>query len=109
MPSDGTVMSFAVDCVERGQWFSEFKAGELWAKEPAGKAVMKQGGAASTATIVKFLNEGKPDCFITSGHATEHDWQPGYRYRNGTLGHKNGALLGIALDGAEHAVIAPAL
>jgi zinc protease len=103
----GAGTSFAADCVERGQWFSEFKAGEFWVKEPGGKAVKKQGEADSTAAIVKFLNEGKPDCFITSGHATEHDWQPGYRYRNGTFGHKNGILLGRALDGTEHPVDSP--
>jgi zinc protease len=103
----GAGTSFAADCVERGQWFSEFKAGEFWVKEPGGKAVMKQGDADSTASIVKFLNEGKPDCFITSGHATEHDWQPGYRYRNGTFGHKDGVLLGRALDGTEHPVDSP--
>ncbi len=99
--------SFAADCVERGQWFSEFKAREFWVKEPGGKAVMKQGEADSTASIVKFLNEGKPDCFLTSGHATEHDWQPGYKYRNGTFGHRDGVLLGKALDGKEHAVDSP--
>jgi zinc protease len=103
----GAGTSFAADCVERGQWFSEFKAGEFWVKEPGGKAVMKQGDADSTASIVKFLNEGKPDCFITSGHATEHDWQPGYRYRNGTFGHKDGVLLGRALDGTVHPVDSP--
>ena len=99
--------SFAADCVERGQWFSEFKAGEYWVKEPGGKAVMKQGEEDSTASIVRFLNEGKPDCFLTSGHATEHDWQPGYQYRNGAFGHRNGVLLGKALDGKEHAVNSP--
>jgi hypothetical protein len=54
--------SFAADCVERGQWFSEFKAGEYWVKDPGGKAVMKQGEADSTGSIVKFLNEATECC-----------------------------------------------
>lgn len=103
----GASTSFAADCVERGRWFSEFTAGETWVKEAGGKAEKKQGDADSTASIVKFLNDGKPDCFITSGHATENDWQPGYKYRNGTFGHRHGILLGKALDGTEHTVDSP--
>jgi zinc protease len=68
---------------------------------------MKQGEADSTASIVRFLNEGKPDCFLTSGHATEHDWQPGYKYRNGAFGARGGVLLGKPLDGREHVVDSP--
>jgi hypothetical protein len=98
----GAGTSFAMECAEQGYWFSEFTAGESWEK-PAGGAPREVPGAKdSTAAIVARLNEGKTDLFITSGHATEHDWQPGYRYRNGAFGHKDGVILGKALDGTVH-------
>ena len=103
----GASTSFAADCVESGRWFSEFTAGETWVKEP-GKPVRKERGADdSTASIVRYLNEEKPDCFITSGHATELNWEPGYRYRNGHFIQRGGVLTGKALDDSEHEVNSP--
>jgi zinc protease len=103
----GASTSLASGCVERGRWFSEFTAGEQWIWNP-GEGVHKvKGETDSTASIIGFLNEEKPDAFITSVQATEHDWQPGYKYRNGTFGHRDGALLGRALDGSEHVVDSP--
>ena len=32
----------------------------------------------TTKLIVDSLNDYKPDVFITSGHATERDWQLGF-------------------------------
>lgn len=98
----GAGTSFAMECVEKGYWFSEFKAGERWEKAAGGAPREVAGPKDSTAQIVARLNEGNTDLFITSGHATEHDWQPGYRYRNGTFGHKDGVILGKALDGTVH-------
>jgi zinc protease len=99
--------SFASECVTSGRWFSEFKAGERWVKESGGKARQTAGDADSVPAIVRYLNEGKPDCFITSGHASEHDWQPGYGFRNGTFADSNGELTGRALDGSTHRVKSP--
>jgi hypothetical protein len=98
----GAGTSFAMECVEQGYWFSEFTAGEYWEKTAGGAPRQVAGAKDSTATIVAKLNEGHTDLFITSGHATEHDWQPGYRYRNGAFGHKDGVIIGKALDGARH-------
>ena len=99
--------SFASECVTSGRWFSEFKAGEVWVKPAGGKASLVAGEADSVPAIVRFLNEGKPDCFITSGHASEHDWQPGYGFRDGTFAAKHGTLTGMALDGSTHPVHSP--
>lgn len=98
----GAGTSFAMECVEQGYWFSEFKAGESWEKAAGGAPREVPGAKDSTASIVAKLNEGRTDLFITSGHATEHDWQPGYRYRNGTFGHQEGGVVGKALDGTVH-------
>lgn len=100
----GAGTSFASECVEAGYWFSEFKAGEFWVKDRTSLAVQGQGAADSTESIAQRLNAGDTDCFITSGHATEDVWQPGYRYRNGTFIHRDGVLVGKALDGKLHEV-----
>jgi zinc protease len=56
--------------------------------------VHETGPADSTAEIVAGLNEYAADLFITSGHATEHDWQLGYRYKNGQFRCKDGQIFG---------------
>ncbi|MEY4272144.1 MAG: hypothetical protein RL250_1010, partial [Verrucomicrobiota bacterium] len=98
----GAGTSFAMECVEEGYWFSEFQAGESWEKPAGGVPRQVAGPKDSTAGIVDRLNAGHTDLFITSGHATEHDWQPGYHYRNGAFGHQEGVIVGKALDGTVH-------
>ncbi len=84
-----------LDLFESGKWFSEGKAGVYCIKQPGGKAEKKTGGPAdSTKSIVAYLNNERPDLFVTSGHATEHDWQLGYSYRNGQFVCGNGMLFG---------------
>jgi len=103
----GAGTAFAAECVEQGWWFDEFRAGERWVKEPGGTARRADGDKDSTAGIAARLNEGKTDLWITSGHATEHNWEPGYRYRNGTFVHRDGVVIGQALDGSLHPVRSP--
>jgi len=80
---------------ESGKWFSEGKAGEYGVKKPGGKAEKRNDGPTdSTQNIVAYLNRAQPDLFLTSGHATEHDWQLGYSYRNGQFVCGNGMLFG---------------
>jgi zinc protease len=103
----GASTNFASECVEEGYWFDEFTAGEKWTKSKGGIAEKLSGAKDSTESIVQKLNEGKTDLFITSGHATENDWQPGYKYRNGDFRHKDGTIIGKALDGKVHVVDSP--
>jgi zinc protease len=103
----GASTAFAAECVEQGWWFDEFKAGERWIKEAGGEARRADGAKDSTADIAARLNEGKTDLWITSGHATEENWEPGYRYRNGTFVHRGGVVTGKALDGSLHPVRSP--
>ena len=67
---------------EEGQWFCELTAGKLVRKLPHGKPEKLKVPTDTTAAIVDTLNTYKPQLFVTSGHASEHDWQLGYRYRN---------------------------
>ncbi len=100
----GASTRFAAECAEEGWWFDEFTAGERWAKARGGVATRADGPKDSTADIARLLSEGRADLWITSGHATEDDWEPGYRYRNGVFVHKDGVVTGRALDGSLHPV-----
>ena len=45
--------------------------------------------------------------FVTSGHATERDWQIGYRYRNGSFRSKAGQLYGLDTQGRKFPINSP--
>jgi zinc protease len=101
----GTGLDLSV--LESGKWFSEGTPGEYWAKQPGGEPQRRTGPADSTEAIVAFLNDERPDLFITSGHATERDWQIGYSYRNGQLLCRDGRLYGLDLKRGRHAIRSP--
>jgi len=96
-----------LDLFDAGKWFSEGKAGLYCQKAPGGRSEKKTGPADSTKAIVDFLNDEQPQLFITSGHATERDWQIGYSYRNGQLRCRDGKLYGRDTKRKEHAIDSP--
>lgn len=82
-------------CVE-GVWYCELRQSHMVRKELGGKAVgARTGSPDTTKALVDALNVYKADLFVTSGHATERDWQIGYRYRNGSFRCKDGQLYGL--------------
>jgi hypothetical protein len=83
---------------DEGVWYSEGEAGVRWEKAAGGKPERKTGPQDSTKAIVDMFSEFRPDLFLTSGHATERDWQIGYSYRNGQFRCKGGVLYGIDLE-----------
>lgn len=83
-----------LEAFEEGVWFSELDAGRMQRKAKGQAPVDETGPQDSTGAIVDSLNRFRPDLFVTSGHATERDWQIGYRYRNGYFRCANGALYG---------------
>ena len=98
----------ALDRCEQGKWFCELRKGYGVAKKQKGEAKTIQLPQDTTALFVEELNEGKPDLFVTSGHATEKDLQLGYRYRNGVFRNKkDGTLYGSDLSGKHHDVSSP--
>jgi len=92
---------------EAGALFDERKAGRMRIKEAGGDWHETEGPKDSTKAIVDYFNGEKPDCFITSGHATEHDWQIGYSYKDGQLRCKGGRLFGVDTKGKKHAIRSP--
>jgi len=98
----------ALERCEEGKWFCELRKGHGVEKKQKGEAKAIRLPQDTTALFVKELNEGKPDLFVTSGHATEKDLQLGYGYRNGVFRNKDdGALYGSDLSGKRHTVSSP--
>ena len=97
----------ALDRCQQGKWFCELRKGHGVTKEQGGESKVIKLPQDTTSRFVRELNEGKPDLFVTSGHATERDLQLGFRYRNGVFRCKNGTLFGSDLSGNQHAVNSP--
>ena len=53
------------------------------------------------------FNEFQPDIFYTSGHATEHDWQIGYNYPDGSFRCEAGQLYGLDTQGRRFDIRSP--
>jgi hypothetical protein len=98
---------FALQCCEQGLWYDELVKNKMVRKQPGGRIERLQGPDDTTAALVDTLNEYQPDLFITSGHATERDWQIGFRYRNGQFRCANGRLYGLDTQGQKHPINSP--
>lgn len=96
-----------LDGFEEGVWFSELKAGQIVRKEKGKIAVEEKGPQDSTKGLVDSLNDFRPDVFVTSGHATEHEWQIGFRYRNGYFRCAQGNLFGEDITGRKLTISSP--
>lgn len=90
-----------------GVWYSEGEAGVRWEKAAGGVPVRQSGPHDSTAALVQVFNEFRPDLFLTSGHATERDWQLGYSYTNGQFRCREGGVYGLDLKGQAFPILSP--
>ncbi|MEM7314314.1 MAG: AAA family ATPase, partial [Planctomycetota bacterium] len=73
-------------------------------KYPGGQAESVGGPDDTTAALVDTLNKYQADLFITSGHATERNWQIGFSYRNGYFRSRDGKLWGEDTRGEKISV-----
>lgn len=96
-----------LEAFDEGVWYSEGEAGVYHQKSAGGKAERKTGAQDSTRALVDAFNVFQTDLFLTSGHATERDWQIGYSYKNGQFRCKDGVLFGVDLDRKTHAIQSP--
>jgi len=96
-----------LDAFDEGAVFDECKAGGMRLKSADGQVQEKGCPPDSTRSIVDYFNNEKPDCFITSGHATQHDWQIGYSFKGGQLRHKDGQLFGLDTKGQRYDILSP--
>ena len=98
---------FAMDCCEQGLWYDELVKNKMVRKEQGGKPEELRGPDDTTEAMAKALNEYRCDLFITSGHATERDWQLGYSYRNGQFSCAEGRLFGLDTGGKRYPIDSP--
>ena len=89
---------------EEGVWYCELNRGKMVRKQPHGKAEQLQAPPDTTKALVDALNVYKAQLFVTSGHATERDWQIGYRYRNGQFRSRAGRLFGLDTQGHRYPI-----
>lgn len=97
----------ALEMVEQGGWYDELEAGKKVWKKPGKEPVQSRVPQDTTRALVDTLNEWQPDCFVTSGHATEHNWMLGYRYKNGYFKCERGVLYGEDTAKVRHPVNSP--
>lgn len=88
--------SIPLELFDSGSWFDEGRKNHRVDKSAPGAAAADVAGPDDPAeTIAAMLTTEAPDFFMTSGHATERDWQIGYSYPAGCLRCRDGVLLGI--------------
>ena len=86
---------FAAEMVTEGQWYDELVKNKHVKKDRGGKAKQLKGPDDTTKALVDLLNDYKADLMITSGHATQANWQIGFRYRNGQFRSNSGHMYGL--------------
>lgn len=86
---------------------SESNPRQFWTREPGGKTVRHDVTPDPAQTLANAFNTMKPQMFVTSGHATEHDWQIGYNVRAGQFRHKNGQLRSISTNRKGYRINSP--
>lgn len=95
--------SVPLECFTEGVWYSEVKPGYGVEKKPGEAPRELKVPVDTTKLLVDELN-GSADMFVTSGHATERDWQIGYSYKNGMFKSEAGSLYGIDLKGEKYRI-----
>ena len=92
---------------DAGVWFSEFEKGVAFRKDTGmSKPMQEVCTGDTTALIVEELStereeEKGVDMVITSGHATERDWNIGYAFKSGKFCCHAGQLYGCELSGSK--------
>jgi zinc protease len=94
----------ALDKCREGVWYCELEQHRMVRKQPGKPPQRERAPADTTKALVDALNVYQADLLVTSGHATERDWQIGFRYRNGSFRCENGTLYGLDTQGNQHPV-----
>ncbi|MGI9474443.1 MAG: hypothetical protein ACR2NZ_23095 [Rubripirellula sp.] len=100
----GSGTEIALELCREGQWYCELEKGRHVAKQPDGKVKELDGPEDTTQALADLLTEYNADLFVTSGHATERNWQIGFRYKNGYFRSAAGQLYGRDTLGKEFAI-----
>ncbi|HWQ92170.1 MAG TPA: hypothetical protein VN673_10900 [Clostridia bacterium] len=97
----------ALEMCEAGLWYCELKAGKWVQKKKGGRPEILEGPTDSTEALARTLTHYRADLFVTSGHATERDWQIGYAYANGYFRCEQGTLYGLNTRNEKFPIVSP--
>lgn len=97
----------ALDMCTQGVWYDELVQHKKVSRAPGGKTKLERGPSDTTHALAATLAEDAADLFVTSGHATERDWQIGFRYRNGQFKSKQGKMFGVTTDNERFEIDSP--
>ncbi|MFG0262880.1 MAG: hypothetical protein ACF788_10865 [Novipirellula sp. JB048] len=89
----------ALEMCDSGVWYDELVQHKKVSKAAGGTAQQQRGPADTTRALAASLSRNTADLFVTSGHATQREWQIGYSYRNGTFRSKSGSMFGVTTSG----------
>lgn len=89
----------ATEMIEEGVWYCELKKNHMVKKSIGEDAKQLKSPDDTTSALADTLNKYQADLFVTSGHATERDWQIGFSYRNGYFQSGDGKLWGKDTQG----------
>lgn len=99
--------SIPLEQFDSGIWYDEGKKNHAVQKTADGKVAEMPCPDDTTKALTDVFNYYKPDYFVTSGHATERDWQIGYSYRNGQFRCRDGVLMGVDMQRNEYPIHSP--
>ncbi len=94
--SSGT--EIALSMCEEGVWYDELVMHKT-VRKTKGDIITGRGPGDTTLALANTLTDGDSQLFVTSGHATERQWQIGFRYKNGFFQSKAGQMLGAPTTG----------
>ncbi|MHC4880193.1 MAG: hypothetical protein ACYTGL_27400 [Planctomycetota bacterium] len=97
----------ALDMCSQGIWYDELVKHKKVSKSDGGDVKEERGPGDTTRALAETLTEDAADLFVTSGHATERDWQIGYRYRNGQFRSQAGRMFGVPTQGERFEIRSP--
>ena len=90
-------MAIPLELFDEGVYYKEASKNEYVEKKRGGPVENKTGTGGDARPLADVLSGFRPDLFVTSGHATERDWQIGYPAGNekGMFVCKDGVLVGV--------------
>jgi hypothetical protein len=89
---------------DEGIWYCELNQGKMVRKLHGQAPQQETAPPDTTQALVAALVEYQAQLFVTSGHATERDWQIGFRYRNGQFRCDKGQLFGLDTHGHRYPI-----
>lgn len=89
----------ALSMCQEGVWYDELEQHKKVAKARGGVPKQEKGPGDTTHVLASSLTHPNTQLFVTSGHATERNWQIGFSYKNGYFQSKAGKMYGRTTEG----------